>query len=119
MLRETKRLIRDPEMVLSPTRSYRPTDNPRQERGYRTVKQEEIYSYPTYPTETSGSIMKRDRIRLYEITPPGLCTTWATAQNSWSTMEEWSELSKNREPFSIVWPMYINLWPSQTNTFFS
>ncbi len=46
----TKRLIRDLEMVLSPSRAYRPTDNSRQERWYRTVKQEEIYCYPTYPS---------------------------------------------------------------------
>jgi putative transposase len=46
----TRRLIRDLEMVLSPGRAYRPTDNGRQERWYRTVKQEEIYCYPTYPS---------------------------------------------------------------------
>ena len=46
----TRMLIRDLEMVLSPGRSNRPTDNGRQERWYRTVKQEEIYCYPTYPT---------------------------------------------------------------------
>jgi putative transposase len=46
----TKRLIRDLEMVLSPSRANRPTDNGRQERWYRTVKQEEIYCYPTYPS---------------------------------------------------------------------
>jgi putative transposase len=46
----TRRLIRDLEMVLSPSRPHRPTDNARQERWYRTAKQEEIYCYPTYPT---------------------------------------------------------------------
>jgi transposase InsO family protein len=46
----TRGLIRDLEMVLSPGRAYRPTDNGRQERWYRTVKQEEIYCYPTYPS---------------------------------------------------------------------
>ena len=46
----TKRLIRDLEMVISPSRVMRPTDNGRQERWYRTVKQEEIYCYPTYPS---------------------------------------------------------------------
>ena len=45
-----RRLIRDLEMVLSPGRAHRPTDNGRQERWYRTVKQEEIYCYPTYPS---------------------------------------------------------------------
>ena len=48
--RGTKRLIRDLEMILSPGRANRPTDNARQERWYRTVKQEEIYLYPTYPS---------------------------------------------------------------------
>jgi len=48
--RGTKRLIRDLEMILSPGRADRPTDNARQERWYRTVKQEEIYLYPTYPS---------------------------------------------------------------------
>lgn len=50
MAHSTRRLIRDLEMVLSPSRANRPTDNGRQERWYRTVKQEEIYCYPTYPT---------------------------------------------------------------------
>jgi putative transposase len=50
MAHSTRRLIRDLEMVLSPARPNRPTDNGRQERWYRTVKQEEIYCYPTYPT---------------------------------------------------------------------
>jgi transposase InsO family protein len=51
MAHSTKRLIKDLEMMLSPARAHRPTDNSRQERWYRTVKQEEIYCYPTYPTE--------------------------------------------------------------------
>ena len=46
----TKRLIRDLEMILSPGRADRPTDNARQERWYRTVQQEEIYLYATYPS---------------------------------------------------------------------
>jgi putative transposase len=50
MAHSTRRLIRDLEMVLSPSRPNRPTDNGRQERWYRTAKQEEIYCYPTYPT---------------------------------------------------------------------
>jgi putative transposase len=50
MARGTKRLIKDLDMLLSPSRANRPTDNARQERWFRTVKQEEIYCYPTYPT---------------------------------------------------------------------
>ncbi len=50
MAHSTRRLIRDLEMVFSPSRPYRPTDNGCQERWYRTAKQEEIYCYPTYPT---------------------------------------------------------------------
>ena len=37
-------------MIISPSRVNRPTDNARQERWYRTVKQEEIYCYPSYPS---------------------------------------------------------------------
>ena len=47
----TRRLIKDLEMVMSRCRVNRPTDNGRQERWYRTVKQEEIYCYPTYPSK--------------------------------------------------------------------
>lgn len=65
MARETKRLIRDLEMVLSPSRAYRPTDNPRQERWYRTVKQEEIYCYPTYPSEEIARSSIAKYIRFY------------------------------------------------------
>jgi len=50
MAHGTRRLIKDLEMVISPSRVSRPTDNGRQERWYRTVKQEEIYCYPTYPS---------------------------------------------------------------------
>jgi len=51
MAHGTRRLIKDLEMVLSPGRANRPTDNSRQERWYRTVKQEEIYCYASYPSE--------------------------------------------------------------------
>jgi putative transposase len=51
MAHSTRRLIEELEMLFSPSRAHRPTDNARQERWYRTVKQEEIYCYPTYPTE--------------------------------------------------------------------
>lgn len=46
----TRGLIKDLEMVFSPSRVNRPTDNARQERFYRTLKQEEIYCYPSYPS---------------------------------------------------------------------
>ena len=65
MARQTKRLIRDLEMVLSPSRLYRPTDNSRQERWYRTVKQEEIYCYPTYPSEEIARSSIAKYIRFY------------------------------------------------------
>jgi putative transposase len=65
MARQTKRLIRDLEMVLSPSRAYRPTDNSRQERWYRTVKQEEIYCYPTYPSEEIARSSIAKYIRFY------------------------------------------------------
>ena len=44
----TRRLIKDLEMVISPSRVSRPTDNARQERWYRTAKQEEIYCHGDY-----------------------------------------------------------------------
>ena len=50
MAHNTRRLIKDLEMLISPGRANRPTDNARQERWYRTAKQEEIYCYPTYPS---------------------------------------------------------------------
>ena len=65
MAHSTRRLIRDLEMVLSPSRANRPTDNGRQERWYRTAKQEEIYCYATYPTiEIARSSLGR-YIRFY------------------------------------------------------
>jgi len=54
MAKTTRRLIAELEMLLSPSRSHRPTDNSRQERWYRTVKQEEIYCCPEYPCQASA-----------------------------------------------------------------
>lgn len=54
LAKKTRRLIAELEMMLSPSRSHRPTDNSRQERWYRTVKQEEIYCCPEYPSEESA-----------------------------------------------------------------
>ena len=48
--RNTKRLINDLEIILSLSRPHRPTDNARQERWFRTAKQDEIYCYPSYPS---------------------------------------------------------------------
>lgn len=48
--RNTKRLINDLEILLSLSRPHRPTDNARQERWFRTAKQDEIYCYPSYPS---------------------------------------------------------------------
>jgi len=61
MAHSTQRLIKDLEMILSPSRAYRPTDNSRQERWYRTVKQEEIYCHcPTHPSlEVARSSLTR------------------------------------------------------------
>ena len=50
MAYDTRGLIKDLEMVFSPGGINRPTDNARQERFYRTIKQEEIYCYPSYPS---------------------------------------------------------------------
>ena len=65
MAHSTQRLIRDLEMVLSPSRPNRPTDNGRQERWYRTVKQEEIYCYSTYPTVEIARMSLGRYIRYY------------------------------------------------------
>ena len=37
-------------MLFSPNGVNRPTDNARQERFYRTARQDEIYCYPCYPS---------------------------------------------------------------------
>ena len=65
MAHSTRRLIRDLEMVLSPSRANRPTDNARQERWYRTAKQEEIYCYGTYPTAEIARLSLGGYIRYY------------------------------------------------------
>ena len=63
----TQRLIRDLELILSLGRAHRPTDNARQERWYRSIKQEEIYLYPTYPSleiaraSLAGALIRRYR----------------------------------------------------------
>lgn len=70
MAHDTRRLIADLEMVISPSRVNRPTDNSRQERWYRTVKQEEIYCYPTYPSIDVARISLSRYIEYYhEIRP--------------------------------------------------
>ena len=70
MAGSTRRLIKDLEMVISPSRAHRPTDNSRQERWYRTAKQEEIYCYPTYASlEIARSLMAR-YIKFYNETRP-------------------------------------------------
>jgi len=65
MAYNTRRLIKDLEMILSPSRANRPTDNGRQERWYRTVKQEEIYCYPTYPSVDIARYSLTQYIELY------------------------------------------------------
>lgn len=62
---KTRRLIKDLEMLLSPARAYRPTDNARQERWYRTVKQEEIYCYPTYLSAEIARLSLANYIEYY------------------------------------------------------
>ena len=62
---KTRQLIKDLEMLLSPARAYRPTDNARQERWYRTVKQEEIYCYPTYLSAEIARLSLANYIEYY------------------------------------------------------
>jgi len=94
MAHSTRRLIRDLQMVLSPGRPSRPTDNGRQECWYRMVKQEEIYCYPTYPTVEITRfclagiftpITRRDRTRPSGITLQGMCTARGIRVNFRST----------------------------------
>jgi transposase InsO family protein len=61
----TKRLLGEFEIILSPGRTNRPTDNARQERWYRTVKQEEIYCYPEYPSIDAARYSLSDYIEQY------------------------------------------------------
>jgi putative transposase len=63
--RNTKRLIKDLEMLLSLSRVHRPTDNARQERWFRTAKQEEIYCYPSYPSLDIARSSLADYISIY------------------------------------------------------
>lgn len=63
--RNTRRLIKDLEMLLCLSRVHRPTDNARQERWFRTVKQEEIYCYPAYPSLELARSSLDDYIRFY------------------------------------------------------
>ena len=66
----TRRLIRDLEMVISPSRVNRPTDNARQERWYRTAKQEEIYCHVDYPSqEVARRCMARYIEEYHEVRP--------------------------------------------------
>lgn len=57
MVHSTQRMIRNLERILSPSRANRPTDNGRQERWYRTVKQEEIHCYPAYSSVEVASLL--------------------------------------------------------------
>jgi len=61
----TRRLIQELEMILSPSRPYRPTDNSRQERWYRTVKEEKISCYPTYPSVECARLSLAHYIEFY------------------------------------------------------
>lgn len=46
----TKKVLHDLGLLLSLARPQRPTDNARQERWYRTLKQEEVYVMADYPS---------------------------------------------------------------------
>lgn len=61
----TKEVIQELGLLLSLSRGDRPTDNGRQERFYRTIKQEEIYSIPTYPSVEEARANIGDYITYY------------------------------------------------------
>jgi len=122
----TRRLIKDLEMVMSPSRVNRPTDNARQERWYRTVKQEEIYCYPTYP---SLDIARQSFARYIEeynerrphqalcgITPLDMCIDWEIRPSFCNIIEKWFRLLKSKELKKIKLFKEKNM--VLTNTFF-
>jgi len=90
---KTRRLIKDLEMLLSPARAYRPTDNARQERWYRTVKQEEIYCC-LWPT-TLNTTTNNGPIRPCGIIPLAMSTVSRTRARSSITTSRWFKLPKN------------------------
>lgn len=61
----TKEVVRELGMILSYGRVDRPTDNGRQERFYRTIKQEEIYTVLDYPSYPSARASIGDYITYY------------------------------------------------------
>jgi len=100
----TRKLIKELEMILSPGRACRPTDNSCQERWYQTVKQEEIYCYPTYPSVERARSSLAHYIEYYnEKRPhqallnynPGQVITCKTKANC--STSKWYKLSKNKE----------------------
>jgi len=70
MVYGTRRLIKAHEMVISPNKVNRPTNNARQEQSYRTAKQEEIYCYGDYPSqEVARRPMARYIEEYHEVRP--------------------------------------------------
>jgi transposase InsO family protein len=119
MVHSTSRLIRDLEIVLSPSRPNRLTDNGRQERWYRTAKQEEIYCYgpirrwrsPVCPwAAIPATTMRTDLTSLFGIILLGMCTAWAIKRSFPLTTKRRFDSSKSKGSKSIeVWKK-INLW---------
>lgn len=95
MAKKTRRLIAELEMLLSPSRSHRPTDNSRQERWYRTVKQEEIYCYPEYPSELTARHSVASYIEEYNEQRPH--------QALWNFTPAYVHRCANK---SIIWNQY-------------
>jgi transposase InsO family protein len=68
----TKEVLHDLGLLLSLARPQRPTDNGRQERWYRTLKQEEVYVMADY-IRPFGALRRGRRIR--SATTPGFGRT--------------------------------------------
>ncbi len=66
----TKEVLHDLGLLLSLARPQRPTDNGRQERWYRTLKQEEVYVMADYPTVEGARDSLGHYIELYNTQRP-------------------------------------------------
>ncbi len=66
----TREVLHDLGLLLSLARPHRPTDNGRQERWYRTLKQEEVYVMAEYPTLEAARDSLGRYIELYNTQRP-------------------------------------------------
>ena len=70
MAADVRIFLRETGVLFSPGRVARPTDNARQERFYRTLKQEEIYCHDGYNNMESAERSLKDWIGYYNEVRP-------------------------------------------------